>query len=55
MVRAARIVVPGAAHHVTQRGNDRQTIFFDDTDRLRYLSYLRESFLLYGVRLPRIA
>lgn len=51
MVRAARIVVPGAAHHVTQRGNDRQTIFFDDTDRLRYLLYLRESFLLYGVRL----
>ena len=49
MARSARIVVPGAAHHVTQRGNDRQAVFFEEDDRLRYLAYLRESAVLYGV------
>ena len=32
MARLARIVVPGLPHHVTQRGNRRQTIFFEDGD-----------------------
>ena len=30
MARIARIVVPGIAHHVTQRGNHRAAIFFED-------------------------
>ena len=30
MARLARVVVPGVAHHVTQRGNRRQQTFFDD-------------------------
>ncbi|MEO9901886.1 MULTISPECIES: transposase [Alphaproteobacteria] len=33
----ARVVVPGFAHHVTQRGNRRQTTFFSDTDYAAYL------------------
>src|SRR5438132_6701822 len=32
MARLARIVVPGLPHHVTQRGNRRQKVFFEDGD-----------------------
>jgi putative transposase len=33
MARIARLVVPGIPHHVTQRGNRRETTFFrDDSD-----------------------
>ena len=41
MARLARIVIPGVAHHVTQRGNRRQPIFFNDSDRALYLELLR--------------
>ncbi|MFH0981453.1 MAG: transposase, partial [Planctomycetota bacterium] len=30
MPRVARIVLPGQPHHVTQRGNNRQDVFFVD-------------------------
>jgi putative transposase len=40
MPRIARIVVPEYPHHVTQRGNNRATVFFDDEDRLQYLKLL---------------
>lgn len=36
MARIARIVVPGVAHHVTQRGNRRQDVFFDQDDYAAY-------------------
>ena len=49
MARQARIVLPGVAHHVTQRGNNRQDVFFVDDDRRVYLSYLRESAARYGL------
>lgn len=42
MARLARIVIPHVAHHVTQRGNRRQPIFFCDEDRRRYLEHLRD-------------
>ena len=42
MPRMARVVVPGVAHHVTQRGNNRQAVFFTDDDRQLYLTLLRE-------------
>ena len=42
MPRLARIVVPGAPHHITQRGNNRQDVFFVDDDRKVYLGFLRE-------------
>jgi hypothetical protein len=32
MPRVARIVIPGMPHHVTQRGNNRQDVFFVDDD-----------------------
>lgn len=42
MARLARIVVPGVPHHVVQRGNRRQTVFFGDEDYAAYLSMLAE-------------
>lgn len=42
MARFARIVAPGAPHHVTQRGNRRQQTFFSDGDYLRYLQLAAE-------------
>jgi putative transposase len=41
MMRLARMVVPGLPHHVTQRGNRREAIFFEDEtqrERLQTLS-----------------
>ena len=36
MARIARVVVPGVPHHVTQRGNRREPIFFGDGDYRAY-------------------
>ncbi len=35
------MVLPGLPHHVTQRGNCRQRVFFGDDDHASYLSLLR--------------
>ena len=40
MARLARVVVPGLPHHVTQRGNRQQTVFFHDADYEAYLGLL---------------
>lgn len=37
MPRLARAVFAGIPHHVTQRGNRREEVFFSDEDRCRYL------------------
>jgi REP element-mobilizing transposase RayT len=37
-----RVVVPGIPHHLTQRGNRREDVFFSDDDRQRYLQLLLE-------------
>jgi putative transposase len=42
MPRRARIVVPGCAHHVTQRGNRQSNVFRDDEDHLYYMELLLE-------------
>ena len=42
MARMARLVVPGVAHHITQRGNRRQPVFFGDDDYRTYLRLLGE-------------
>ncbi|HME06090.1 MAG TPA: transposase [Bryobacteraceae bacterium] len=49
MPRANRIVIPGIPHHVTQRGNYRQQVFFREGDRLFYLDLLAEFSNHYGV------
>jgi putative transposase len=40
MVKHGRIVVAGAAHHVTQRGNRRQKTFFQSGDYRTYLQMM---------------
>lgn len=40
MPRIARIIAPGYPHHITQRGNNRATVFFDEEDRQTYLCLL---------------
>ena len=42
MARLARVVAAGVAHHVTQRGNRRQPVFFSADDSLAYLSLLAD-------------
>jgi len=42
MARIARIVAPGLPHHITQRGNRRQTTFFEQDDYRYYLDLLSE-------------
>ena len=42
MPRLARLVIPGVALHVVQRGHDRKDCFRQETDRLVYLSTLRD-------------
>jgi REP-associated tyrosine transposase len=50
MPRRPRFVVPGVAHHVTQRGNNRQDVFFSDQDRVHYLQMLGQYSLRHGCR-----
>ncbi len=40
MPRSARIVLPDIPHHVTQRGNRRQPVFFSDDDYRAYIDIL---------------
>lgn len=51
MTRLARVVVPGLPHHVTQRGNRRQTTFFSEADYAAYLKLLAEALPRAGVAL----
>ncbi len=43
MARMARLVVPGGAHHVTQRGVRRMATFFAVDDERAYLELLAEA------------
>ena len=40
MPRPRRIDAPGSPQHIVQRGNNRQTVFFSDGDRVAYLRLL---------------
>jgi len=51
MPRVARIVISGNDHHVTQRGNNRQDVFFTDDDRRVYLTFLGKQAPKHGVRI----
>ena len=43
MARLARVVVPGLPHHVTQRGNHREAVFFNDRDYRAYLELISDA------------
>ncbi|MEM6811557.1 MAG: transposase [Pseudomonadota bacterium] len=42
MARQARIIIPHSCHHVSQRGNRGDNIFFEKADYQYYLSLLKE-------------
>jgi putative transposase len=42
MSRLARVIVPGFPHHVTQRGNRRAPVFFEQSDYALYRDLLAE-------------
>ena len=42
MPRISRAVAKGYPHHIIQRGNNRESVFFDDEDRKQYLSLLKK-------------
>ena len=50
MARLARLVVPDVPHHVTQRGNRRQPVFFGDEDYAAYRELVAEACAERGVR-----
>ena len=49
MARIARVVIPGVAHHITQRGNNAQDVFLVDDDRGVYLELLKQQSDKYGL------
>jgi len=49
MPRFARVVIPGCSHHITQRGNNRQVVFFVDDDYRVYLGLLAEQAQKHGL------
>ncbi|MDP3694651.1 MAG: transposase [Desulfocapsaceae bacterium] len=51
MPRIARIIAPGYPHHITQRGNNRSSVFFDDEDRQTYLKLLTSYSRLHALQI----
>ena len=49
MARPLRIQYENACYHVTCRGNARENIFADDTDRKKFLTLLVRSSEIYQV------
>ena len=43
MARLPRVVIPGIPHHITQRGNRREKVFFEDEDYELYLDLLSDA------------
>lgn len=49
MPRIGRVVAVGQPHHITQRGNYKQNVFFDDNDRQQYLYWISEYSAKYSL------
>ena len=50
MAKMARVEVVGFPHHVIQRGNRRQNVFFKDSDKQEYLKILSLQADLFGMK-----
>jgi len=49
MPRIARIVITDVPHHITQRGNNKQDVFFVDDDKKAFLGFLKEQSARFGL------
>jgi putative transposase len=50
MARLPRLCVPGRPHLLLQRGHNRQEVFVDDTDRVRFRDLLQEAAARHAVQ-----
>jgi len=55
MARHPRLVIPGYAHHVLQRGVAGQSLFCDDEDHAAFIAWLREASRRFGVAIHAYA
>lgn len=55
MARQPRLILPKQAHHILQRGNDRQRIFREPADYERFLGWLAEAARFYRVAIHAYA
>lgn len=55
MARQPRLILPKQAHHILQRGNDRQRIFREPADYERFLAWLAEAARFYKVAIHAYA
>jgi putative transposase len=51
MPRLSRTVFAGVPHHITQRGNRREDIFFTEEDREAYQAWPKEYCEKFGVEI----
>jgi putative transposase len=51
MPRPSRLILPDQTHHIVQRGNNRQAVFFSDDDRQVFLKWLGEALAAEGCAL----
>ncbi|MBU4320438.1 MAG: transposase [Thermodesulfovibrionales bacterium] len=51
MPRIARVCAEGYPHHITQRGNNKDTVFFDNEDRKFYLYVLQRYKNKYEIKI----
>ncbi|MBN1140863.1 MAG: transposase [Deltaproteobacteria bacterium] len=51
MPRIARAIAVGYPHHITQRGNHRGVVFFDDEDRRTHLTLLERFSNMHGLQI----
>ena len=49
------MIIPGVTHHITQRGNRRERIFFEDGDEQVYLDLLSQQSQCYRATCQLIA
>lgn len=51
MPRIARAIAVGYPHHVIQRGNNRERVFFEDEDKDKYLDTINSGDTILNFRL----
>lgn len=49
MARMNRMIVPGYVYHITQRGNNKTVVFYDDKDRRVYCDYINKEARKWGM------
>ena len=51
MARIARVIAENLPHHIVQRGNRNQRVFFEEADKAAYLDLLAQFTRQHGVQI----